>query len=491
MAVKFPQFDNELLGGSDTWDNDLAGQILLQDYFEPAPATTAYVISDNTGSTYSGTRDGNNWGRSTNNFGTGTTWTIGHWDDSSGADTRRGFLAFDGLSSVPAGTVSNVKIRLYVTDVVTNGTFDFHRITRSWVENQFNWENYSTGNAWTTIGGDFNATVVASKTINSSDVGTYVEISGTALTQLVQDWLDGTFANHGLLIKSPTETGGPAFNTTISAKEGTNGQRPELTFDLAGAASNPTITSAGIAVATFQPKTLSRRTLSSAGISANTFAQKTLARRTVSSTGLSTNTFQPKALARRTFTTAGEGAFNPIRLLSGVTFGISGAATVTFVPKSLARRSLSSNGVGATSLQQRALARRTFSSAGLGVFTAQRKVLFSVTLTTAGIGAGTFTPKTLLKRTFSSTGVGSALWSAVALGSNRTFSSLGTSSVLFLSYGVNRSVLTVSSSAVFNPIGAFGQAGWVEAPNEIGNWTTENGVSTGWTEIPSVTNGWS
>lgn len=33
MADKWGQFDNELSGGSDTWDNGLAGSILLADYF--------------------------------------------------------------------------------------------------------------------------------------------------------------------------------------------------------------------------------------------------------------------------------------------------------------------------------------------------------------------------------------------------------------------------------------------------------------------------
>lgn len=36
MAVQFPQYDNELLGGSDTWDEGFAGHILLGDYFVEA-----------------------------------------------------------------------------------------------------------------------------------------------------------------------------------------------------------------------------------------------------------------------------------------------------------------------------------------------------------------------------------------------------------------------------------------------------------------------
>jgi len=35
MADRFGQFDNNLLGGSDAWDDGVVGQILLADYFEP------------------------------------------------------------------------------------------------------------------------------------------------------------------------------------------------------------------------------------------------------------------------------------------------------------------------------------------------------------------------------------------------------------------------------------------------------------------------
>ena len=37
MADLFGQYDNQIRGGADVWDDGLAGQILLQDYF-PAPA---------------------------------------------------------------------------------------------------------------------------------------------------------------------------------------------------------------------------------------------------------------------------------------------------------------------------------------------------------------------------------------------------------------------------------------------------------------------
>lgn len=36
MALTFPETENNYSGGSDVWDNDLAGELLLQDYFSQA-----------------------------------------------------------------------------------------------------------------------------------------------------------------------------------------------------------------------------------------------------------------------------------------------------------------------------------------------------------------------------------------------------------------------------------------------------------------------
>lgn len=46
MAVSFPQFDRrpDLSGGSDAWDDGLAGQLLTADYFEVASGSTSLPI---------------------------------------------------------------------------------------------------------------------------------------------------------------------------------------------------------------------------------------------------------------------------------------------------------------------------------------------------------------------------------------------------------------------------------------------------------------
>lgn len=194
-------------------------------------STSTITISDNTGATYSGTSDANTWEFNPNtNYGTASTFTIGHWDGTT--DTRRGYIAFAGLSSVPAGTVSDARIRLYVTANNNTQTYDIHRLTAAFVESQITWNDRSTGNAWTVAGGDYDASVLTTLTVNNSHVGTYIEISGAALTALVQDWLDGVVSNFGLIIKSAVETGSPNAAATFGAREGTDGQRMEMVFDL-------------------------------------------------------------------------------------------------------------------------------------------------------------------------------------------------------------------------------------------------------------------
>lgn len=58
MADKWGQFDNELSGGSDTWDNGLAGEILLADYFDVSTpiADSFYKGSIGFSNVYKGSR---------------------------------------------------------------------------------------------------------------------------------------------------------------------------------------------------------------------------------------------------------------------------------------------------------------------------------------------------------------------------------------------------------------------------------------------------
>ena len=66
---------------------------------------------------------------------------------------------------------------------------------RAWVETQATWLNYASGSAWSTSGGDYYATQLG--TFNVSTQGDVT----VDVTQLVNNWLDGTYVNQGLGLK--------------------------------------------------------------------------------------------------------------------------------------------------------------------------------------------------------------------------------------------------------------------------------------------------
>ena len=66
---------------------------------------------------------------------------------------------------------------------------------RAWVENEATWSNYASGSAWSTAGGDYYGTQYG--TFNVSTQGDVT----VDVTQLVNNWVNGTYANRGLGLK--------------------------------------------------------------------------------------------------------------------------------------------------------------------------------------------------------------------------------------------------------------------------------------------------
>ena len=139
----------------------------------------------------------------------------------------RPLIKFD-LSSILAGaTVNAATLRLYVTRDKDGQTVNIHRVTHNWVEGTGNngsgadWNTYDGSNGWASGGGDFDATIEGS--FNPDTKNVYKEIN---LTDLVQAWVDGTYANEGLLL-NPT---GPNGETKIGSREN-SGKEPQLVVD--------------------------------------------------------------------------------------------------------------------------------------------------------------------------------------------------------------------------------------------------------------------
>ncbi|MEW5987136.1 MAG: DNRLRE domain-containing protein, partial [Chloroflexota bacterium] len=102
-------------------------------------------------------------------------------------DSTRAIFRFD-LAAVPADAlITSATVSFWVTQD-NSSPVNVHRITDSWSESSVNWGN--TAN-------DFDPAVVASFTPISN--GQYVSAQ---VTNLIQQWVGGTVANHGLMLVS-------------------------------------------------------------------------------------------------------------------------------------------------------------------------------------------------------------------------------------------------------------------------------------------------
>lgn len=130
---------------------------------------------------------------------------------NAGSEKRRSLIRFS-LSAIPSGSIINsvtFKINNQGTDLTDNArTMYVNRMKRNWVENQVTWNQYSSGNNWATAGGGTNSADVELSAIGSGSVTNpptagYMNITLTA--SAIQEWLDGTFANNGIMLSMGTE----------------------------------------------------------------------------------------------------------------------------------------------------------------------------------------------------------------------------------------------------------------------------------------------
>lgn len=153
-----------------------------------------------------------------NNAGGEGAVTAGRTDQP---DTRRGLIAFDVSSNVPAGaTILTTSLTLDVIQTPTgpaNSGFGLHLINTDWTEGTKTGASgaaATTGEAtwnaamhsftpWTSSGGDFNPT--ASVTTPVTTVGSYTWDSTSQMVADVQSWLDSPATNYGWLLKSDDE----------------------------------------------------------------------------------------------------------------------------------------------------------------------------------------------------------------------------------------------------------------------------------------------
>jgi hypothetical protein len=176
----------------------------------------------------------------TTNYGTNALIAIG--DSSAAASAAYRILAKFDLSGIPA----NAKIitaalelneyQAYDTAGTGSWTAALYAMLRDWVEAEATWNQYSSGNNWTTAGasgaGDIGSAVDGITLDGTAAVG-FVTWNGAGLAALVQAWVEGSVSNYGVLIAAPTaEYKGVAplsanlFRSNVYA---TSGDRPKLT----------------------------------------------------------------------------------------------------------------------------------------------------------------------------------------------------------------------------------------------------------------------
>jgi hypothetical protein len=148
---------------------------------------------------------------------------------------RDALLRFEGL---PASAARRATLRLYCTEerYPTNrpGRLDVRAALVPWTESEATWSNSSAGVVWpggpfeTGPGVNYGTNVYATKAALDSESwsGAWVELEVTAL---VNEWVSGARANHGLVVQSYSGTGGDK-RFTFTSREGVN--KPELVCEM-------------------------------------------------------------------------------------------------------------------------------------------------------------------------------------------------------------------------------------------------------------------
>jgi hypothetical protein len=212
------------------------------------------IIGNNTGDDYSGTEDAYIKEKNpTYNAGGATILEITNYGVG---DYTHSLIKFSGLSNLPSGiTVSASAINLYCYTREGSGTrtATAKRLLRNWIEGSLwdanrsgdspyscCWNEYGSGNAWTTAGGLSDGNDRASDvsgTMTMDGTGAYKSVTGTQLNTDIANMRNGTYNNYGWHLE---RTDGTSYADFFRSSEGTDGYRPYLsvTYTEGGSSGN-------------------------------------------------------------------------------------------------------------------------------------------------------------------------------------------------------------------------------------------------------------
>ena len=165
------------------------------------------------------------------NYGTEDHFQVGEL--KGGAFVDRALVKFN-LATIPTdATINTATLRLY--DVALDGSdnnrvMSVYRVLRAWVEGEATWNHYAGTSDWGTVGcanttSDREAGAIGTVNMPATEVEQYYEITLTA--SKVQEWIDGTLTNNGVLLQMATETDDlHKFSSNAAASN-----KPQLVID--------------------------------------------------------------------------------------------------------------------------------------------------------------------------------------------------------------------------------------------------------------------
>jgi uncharacterized repeat protein (TIGR01451 family) len=138
-------------------------------------------------------------------------------------------VLFD-LSGIPAGaTVVSATFGIYEeTTRDSTQTITLYRLTESWTESGSTWNSRNGTNNWSTAGGTYNATSLG------SFAPTAVGFKTFSVGSVVQNWLNGTYANDGFILVATTtnQTGDVRFTSRDNASASDQWPYLDVTYQL-------------------------------------------------------------------------------------------------------------------------------------------------------------------------------------------------------------------------------------------------------------------
>lgn len=188
-------------------------------------------------------------------LGAASSFYAGRVGSNDGGTFRRGLLAFDLASAIPAGsTVLSAKVTLRCNRVPPGSgpqTISLHRLQQEWGEGTSNgfggsgapattgdatWANrFHPGSPWTTPGGTFLPAASASRIVGA--IGAYDWDSNASLVADVQGWIDEPATNFGWIVIG--NEGTLQSVRRFDSRESLEANRPRLTVVFEPPATNP------------------------------------------------------------------------------------------------------------------------------------------------------------------------------------------------------------------------------------------------------------